>query len=176
MSDQDQWRKDLPEGWQGKQSETWDGEVPLKPIVWSVVAVAISVLVAFVFNAWLMSTWNDYRAVGVRQSPLVEARERILPVRPKLQQSPEEELIVMKAELKEHLGSYGWIDPIEQRVYIPVDRAMELVLEQNATVGSIEPPNAPVAIESAEDHTAADPASTDPAASDHAADPAAGDH
>jgi hypothetical protein len=82
----------------------------------------------------------------------------------------------MKAELKEHLGSYGWIDPIEQRVYIPVDRAMELVLEQNETAGSIEPPNAPVAIESAADPATAEDATADPAASDHAADPASGDH
>lgn len=145
MSEQDQWRKNLPEDWQGKQADSWDGEVPLKPILWSAGAVAGAVLVAFVFNAWLMNAWDGMRAAKVRQSPLAEARERLVPVSPKLQAHPEAEWSEMKAEHATHLASYGWIDPLEQRVHLPVARAMELVLDEKAGPGTIEPtPDAPV--------------------------------
>lgn len=130
MADQDLWRKNLPEDFQGKMADEWDGEIPLKPIIWSTVSIAVAVFIAFVFNIWLMEAWDGYRATSVRVSPLAEAQQRFEHVDPKLQPSPEAELIVMQEEQEEHLESYGWIDPLERRVHIPVERAMEIVLDE----------------------------------------------
>lgn len=179
MADQDLWRKNLPEDWQGKMADRWDGEIPLKPIFWSAFAIVVSVFIAFVFNIWLMGAWDGYRASSVRVSPLAEAQARFQHVDPKLQQSPEAELIVMKEEQKEHLASFGWIDPIEHRVHIPVTRAMEIVLEEKgATAASagetIEPAQDPPVDVDASASTDAE----EHAADDHSADGhgTAGDH
>lgn len=155
MADQDLWRKNLPEGWQGKMADDWDGEIPLKPIYWSVFAIALSVLIAFVLNIWFMETWDEGRASKVRVSPLAEAQQRFEHVNPKLQPKPEIELNAMKAEQEEHLASYGWVDPIERRVHIPVERAMEIVLDErgfSVVAGeALEPaPDAPVDVDPAD--------------------------
>ncbi|MDA8015940.1 MAG: hypothetical protein MPN21_00720 [Thermoanaerobaculia bacterium] len=170
MADQDLWRKNLPEDWQGKMADEWDGEIPLKPIFWSTFAVALSVFIAFVLNIWLMEAWDGYRASKVRVSPLAEAQERFEHVDPKLQASPEAELIEMQEQQEEQLASYGWIDPIDRRVHIPVERAMEIVLDEktSAVAETIEPvEDAPVDVGAAADQE------SEPAAADHGD---AGDH
>lgn len=166
MADQDLWRKNLQEDledFQGKMADEWDGEIPLKPIFWSTFAIALSVFIAFVFNIWLMDTWDGYRASKVRLSPLAEAQQRYEHVDPKLQPSPEAELIEMKEEQEEHLASYGWIDPLERRVHIPVERAMEIVLDEKGGEAhqvlepAIEPgQDEPVDVEAADEPTTAD--------------------
>lgn len=179
MADQDLWRKNLPEDFQGKMADEWDGEIPLKPIFWSTFSIAVAVFIAFVFNIWLMETWDGYRATSVRVSPLAEAQQRFEHVDPKLQPSPEAELTVMKEEQEEHLESYGWIDPLERRVHIPVDRAMEIVLDEKGDetdvpqTDMIEPAqDEPVDVEAAATESAA-ATDSDEAADDHGN---AGDH
>ena len=167
MADQNLWRKNLPEDFQGKMADEWDGEIPLKPIFWSTFAIALSVFIAFVFNIWLMEAWDGYRASKVQLSPLAEAQQRFEHVDPKLQASPEAELIVMKEEQEEQLASYGWIDPIERRVHIPVERAMEIVIDEK---GSDVPEPA---IEPAQDEPVDVDAATETTATDHGD---AGDH
>ena len=151
MSDQDLWRKNLPDDWQGKMADEWDGEIPLKPIFWSAAAVAIAVFVAFVINAWLIGAWDG--AQEVRQSPLVEARERFEHVDPKLQASPEAELTEMKEAEAERMSSYGWVDQLDERIHLPVERAMDLVLADNVgQPATIEPgQDAPVDIDASGD-------------------------
>lgn len=172
MADKDLWRKNLPDDWQGKMADTWDGEIPLKPVYWSAAAVAIAVFVAFVFNAWLMDAWVGTQEV--RESPLVEARSRFEHVNPKLQPKPEIELAAMKEAEKEHLASYGWVDELDERVHIPVERAMDIVLADKAgQPATIEPGQGdPVDIEPTEadgqatgdDGDGADGAADDPGA------------
>lgn len=154
MADQDLWRKDLPDDWQGKMADDWDGEIPMKPILWSTFAIAVAVFVAFVFNLWLMEAWDGYRASSVRQSPVAEAQAPLRHVDPKLQASPEAELEAMNEELEEQLASYGWVDPLERRVHIPVERAMEIVIDQKSAPATIEPtPEEPVDVDAATDES-----------------------
>lgn len=178
MADQNRWRKNIPEDFQGKMADKWDGEIPLKPIFWSTFSIALAVFIAFVFNIWLMDTWDGYRASQVRVSPLAEAQERLVHVDPKLQPSPEAELTEMKEEQEEHMASYGWIDPLERRVHIPVERAMEIVIDEKGTAapGSIEPAPAPVDVEAAAEMDAGEMAPAADGNSAAAADPASEEH
>ncbi len=53
-----------------------------------------------------------------------------LPPEPRLQQSPLAELQELHAEEDAILGSYGWVDQEKQIVRIPIERAMEILVER----------------------------------------------
>lgn len=61
------------------------------------------------------------------QSPLAQSQE---PPLPRLQQSPEKDYEAYRDRELQWLASYGWIDPKEGIVHLPVERAMQLVLER----------------------------------------------
>ncbi|MEM9555628.1 MAG: hypothetical protein AAGC60_15325 [Acidobacteriota bacterium] len=137
------WRKNLPEDFQGKHADQWDGEVDVGVIYKSGVAVVAAFVIALGV-CWLVMI----ALYGLQEepyfSPIAEANERRLPPSPLLQASPEAEMDEMLAELDLHLGSYGWVDELDNRVHIPIERAMELVLASGM-------PAAPVGVEPAVD-------------------------
>jgi len=61
------------------------------------------------------------------QSPLAEAQA---PPSPRLQKSPEKDYVAYRDREQQWLASYGWIDPKQGIVHLPVERAMQLVLER----------------------------------------------
>ena len=162
MADRELWRKNLPEDFQGKHGENWDDEVHMAPIIWSSVAVVISVLIAFGFCWWLMGVMDGFLDEP-QFSPVAEANERRLPPTPWLQPKPEVELDEMLEQLEERMAGYGWSDQLEGMVHIPVEEAKEIVL---ADAGA-----QPVAVEPSADEPvdadAANDVSTDAAANDN---------
>lgn len=52
------------------------------------------------------------------------------PAGPRLQRDPAEDLRAFKASEDAALGSYGWVDRQAGTVRIPVDRAMDLVMQR----------------------------------------------
>jgi hypothetical protein len=67
---------------------------------------------------------RDVRRTFVESKPPV-------PPEPRLQVSPEADLQNYLQQQRQALTSYGWISRPEGRVRIPIDRAMELVVERN---------------------------------------------
>jgi hypothetical protein len=65
-----------------------------------------------------------------RQYPMARVGAPALPPAPRLQTQPREELKKLRAEEQQRLESYGWVDAARGEVHIPIDRAMELLLEQ----------------------------------------------
>ena len=65
---------------------------------------------------------------GVAPSPMLEAQP--LPPEPRLQANPPLDLKKYRAAEEAELGSYGWVDKPNGVVRIPVERALELVLER----------------------------------------------
>ena len=53
-----------------------------------------------------------------------------LPPEPRLQQDPLAELRELHAEEDAILGSYGWVDQQKRIVRIPIERAMEILVER----------------------------------------------
>ncbi|MEM1201594.1 MAG: hypothetical protein AAGN66_00045 [Acidobacteriota bacterium] len=149
MGDQDLWRKNLPDDFDGRWGENWDDEIEIKPILWTTVALAGSVVIAFVVCWGLLVAFDAFHEQP-ELSPMAEANERRLPPRPWVQPSPEAEMDDFLEEQEAHLESYGWIDQLDGRVHMPVDRAMNLVLEGReltVPVGSEPPEDAPLDVQ-----------------------------
>lgn len=139
MADREMWRKHLPKDFDGRHADEWDGEVRMAPIVWSTVAVALSVIIAFGFCWFLMGFMESLREEPVL-SPIAEANERRLPPKPWVQPKPEMEMDELREQLAERMSTYGWSNQLDGMVHIPVDQAKELVLASAGTLPrSIEP-------------------------------------
>lgn len=129
MADQhdDLWRAKIPADYDGRQGDNWDDEIDTGFAYRSAVLVTIAVAFSFVFCWFLIKGLDSF--MEKPQSPIAEQNQRQLPPSPILQSSPEEELRVMRGEMEQRLNGYGWTDQLDQRVHIPVQRAMELVLQ-----------------------------------------------
>jgi hypothetical protein len=80
------------------------------------------------------------------QSPVYDSRQ--LPPEPRLQAHPTLDLKNLREYEESRLTSYGWVDRPNGVVRLPIDRAMELVLEKGLPVrkdARIEVPGAPAA-------------------------------
>jgi hypothetical protein len=89
--------------------------------------IAILVVV-FVSMAWLFNFYGKVQSLGKPASPFENAR--VLPPAPRLQVEPRAELHAYCEQQDKLLNSYGWADEHNGVVRIPVDRAMELTLQQ----------------------------------------------
>jgi hypothetical protein len=86
-----------------------------------VVAFAVWVLFQY-FNA------REARTVFV-EYPLASQESRV-PPEPRLQTNPREDLGNLRAREDQALTSYGWVDKNAGVVRIPIDRAMQLIVER----------------------------------------------
>jgi hypothetical protein len=81
--------------------------------------------------------FNDQiAAADVGLPPL--ASERRGPPAPRLQASPPLDLDALRAGEFKRLSSYGWISPQDDLIHIPIERAMELVLERGVPQWPVE--------------------------------------
>jgi hypothetical protein len=92
-------------------------------------AYLIAVLVVVFFSmAWLFEFYGKVQSLGKPASPFENAR--VLPPAPRLQVEPRADLHAYCKQQDKLLNSYGWADEHNGVVRIPVDRAMELTLQQ----------------------------------------------
>ncbi|MGA3292340.1 MAG: hypothetical protein ABSE45_00005 [Candidatus Acidiferrales bacterium] len=78
-------------------------------------------------------TFNYFKKVqplGATTSPMVSEGERVLPPRPRLQVQPHLELADYCAAQQQEVTTYAWVDRQSGVVRIPIDRAMELIIER----------------------------------------------
>jgi hypothetical protein len=92
------------------------------------VALFVVLVVVFVSMAWLFRLYGKVQSLGKPASPFENAR--VLPPQPRLQVEPRAELHSYCLDEMQLLNSYGWADEHNGVVRIPVDRAMELTLQQ----------------------------------------------
>jgi hypothetical protein len=65
-------------------------------------------------------------------SPVVDTQQ--LPPGPRLQAAPERDLQELREANEVILDTYGWVDQEDGRVRIPIDQAMDLLLEEGLPV------------------------------------------
>jgi hypothetical protein len=119
-----------------------------------VVIFGISLVVgaALVFVA----IWLVYLFLGAQADRVYATREYPLapvgapppqPPAPRLQTKPREELKALRAAEDLRLSGYGWVNPSAGVAYIPIERAMQLTLEQGlparADAGAFTPESRP---------------------------------
>lgn len=108
-------------------------DVQLRLIVMFGVGLAIVTAAVLLVAVWLFNDFAASRA-QVQGSPAPLAETRPLPPEPRLQIAPAQELLQIRAAEDAVLSSYGWVNQAAGLVRIPIDRAIERVIEQGLPV------------------------------------------
>ena len=88
---------------------------------------AVLVVVIFAMRG-LFWYYERTQTLGPELTPFKASRE--LPPAPRLQVDPKADLANTRVEQERILNSYGWSDQGTGRVHIPIDRAMDLLLQK----------------------------------------------
>jgi hypothetical protein len=103
----------------------WD----LRYVVWGSIVLVVSVAVMLPALWWIFKEFQSW--AGNRQMGTAHVTEReATPPEPRLQVGPTEEWTQMLARERAILNSYRWIDRSKGIVHIPIDRAMQLIVER----------------------------------------------
>ena len=105
-----------------------DTSVGYKFALWLIVAMVISV--AIVYGTFWFFEGQSQRADAVAQQYPLAAGQAKNPPAPNLQTQPFKDVYVLRQGEAEKLGSYGWIDKQGGVTHIPIDRAMEVLLQR----------------------------------------------
>lgn len=101
------------------------------------VLVILALLTGYAMMAWL-------RASAARRaeppSPLVFVPDPV--AGPKLENRPGRALAAMRAQEESRLQGYGWIDQEKGIVHIPIERAMEILVDRGLPARQSEPTRA----------------------------------
>jgi hypothetical protein len=114
------------------QTGEFDKDVNISGIVWTGIVLAGITAVAFVLMWWLFQGLISYKeAQDPRPTPIQEAVGPIEPPGPQLQSTPEEDLRRMREQEEALLNGYSLVAGEEGYARIPVDEALELVLDRS---------------------------------------------
>ncbi|HYH46550.1 MAG TPA: hypothetical protein VEG34_12775 [Thermoanaerobaculia bacterium] len=109
-------------------SQTFDREVNVKAIAWSVGILVAVAIVAHVIVYGLIVGFNRFDDKREPQpSPLAAANEQPPPPIPRLQTTPEGDMKLYREDEDRLLGQAQWLDQGQGRLRIPIDLAMEIV-------------------------------------------------
>jgi hypothetical protein len=110
----------------GTKHETRDADI--RSLVIFAAALAGTVLLVMLMMARVFHYFGATQSLGPPASPFAEART--LPPQPRLQVEPRVDLDHLRAHEDAMLHSYGWVDKNAGVVHIPIERAMDLVMER----------------------------------------------
>ncbi len=103
-------------------------DVNTRGILYFVIVLFLLLVASFVSMRSLFGHFSTSQPLGPAASPFTTSRT--LPPEPRLQVRPLEDLKVVREGQEELLNSYAWVDRANGKVRIPIDRAMELVVER----------------------------------------------
>lgn len=109
------------------EHETSDADV--KGIAWSAVGLTIGAVISMALMFMMLRFMISHPAAEAPLSP-VAIPQKLPADLPKLEVQPYEQITTMHAREDKLLNQYGWVDEKAGVVRIPVDRAMDLVLER----------------------------------------------
>lgn len=87
------------------------------------------VFLCIISLALLVALFHYFQSVNVGTTTRVETAIK-LPPAPTLETTPIEDLHAIRAAEEQSLHSYGWVDPQHGIVRIPIDRAIDLVVQR----------------------------------------------
>jgi hypothetical protein len=118
-------------------------DVPARPIVWSAVAIASSVLAVVGAVFLLLRLWGMPAATD-----RVQQRSQPVMVPPQLQSAPQSDMAQLRAQQQRALEAIGWVDRDRGIARIPVAAAMDLLARTPAPTAA---PAAPASAAPASD-------------------------
>ena len=91
-------------------------------------ALIVLIMAGLLASEGVLHYFEVHQPLGPPASPFENVRT--LPPAPRLQVAPVEDLARYRAAQESTLNSYGWVDQKAGMVRIPIDRAMDLLLER----------------------------------------------
>ncbi len=98
--------------------------------------LAVVIVASALGMKWMFAYFARVQTLGPPASPFENVR--VLPPNPKLQVVPRAELEGYREADRELLTTYGWVDKHNGVVRIPIDRAMDLVLQRGFPARPVE--------------------------------------
>jgi hypothetical protein len=106
-----------------------DVNVGYKFALWLAVSMVISI--AIVWGAfWFFERQEQSANTLAQKYPLAAGRAAQAPPLPNLQSQPFKDIYQLRQGENEKLSSYGWVDKDGGVAHIPIDRAMEVMLQR----------------------------------------------
>lgn len=113
-------------------SEPRDRELNVRAVVWFGIGLAALILVAATAMWWFLGLLEALEVAGDPPPPAMaealEVRERPAPL---LQNDPEMDLQTFRRHESRILGSYGWVDQGAGLARVPIERAIDLFVEES---------------------------------------------
>lgn len=122
-----------------RRHETTDADI--RGIVRFAIGLFTAIVVAMAVCAWVFNYFAAHQALGPPASPFENTRELPPEGMPRLQVKPPLELRQYEKEQGQELHSYGWVDRKNGVAHIPIERAMDLLLQRGLPVQSAPPEN-----------------------------------
>jgi hypothetical protein len=94
------------------------------------IGLTVMLVVVWAGMSWLMDYFGHVQGTGPPPTPFAQLDTSRLPPLPRLQVNPVDDLDLVRVQQGSALESYGWVDRNQGIVHIPIERAMELVLER----------------------------------------------
>lgn len=124
-----------------KFSPTHDHErtdAHVKPLVIILIAMGVTIGGSFVATALLFEFFTQ-RAQSFDRVPSPVKVENELPEGPRLQVVPGLDLREIRAAEDDRLNGYGWVDEGGRVVHIPIEKAIDVVIERGLPARSAQP-------------------------------------
>lgn len=99
-------------------------------VIFAVSLIAGALIVHFLIWVLYLFYGSLQAKAYPRQYPMAQVGAPPLPPAPRLQTQPREDLKRMRAEEETYLNSYGWVNAAAGTAHIPIDRAMQQLLQQ----------------------------------------------
>ncbi len=107
--------------------ETEDADI--RPIVYTGIGLALTAVAVGIFVYGIFKYLGGHAIATVQVNPMSVDDQQIPPA-PRLEEHPAIELQQLHAQEDQMLSTYGWVDKKTGVVHIPIDRAMDLMLQR----------------------------------------------
>ena len=118
-------------------SQGFDAEIDLRSIVIFAFGLTLVSLIALAVM-WAMGVvFKEAEEAKDRPPPpMAEALADPIPPGPRLQSTPPRDMDELRAQDRQALSTYGWVDPSAGVARIPIDRAISIVAEKGLGAAS----------------------------------------
>lgn len=111
-----------------------------RALAYFALVLILTVAAAMVFARYVLVYFEKTQPLGPAAAPFESPQTQTLPPLPRLQVKPAEDLAQYKYDQEKILETYGWIDKQTGVVRIPVDRAMDILLQRGLPARQTPPP------------------------------------
>lgn len=101
-------------------------DLAVRPVLIVAGSVVATVLIAAAFVSWLVGAMG-----GVHDAPTPAAANAT-----RLESDPVKELADYRTAKMQELNGYGWLDDAHETAHVPIERAMQMLVEDSAHDGA----------------------------------------